>query len=113
MAAGFFNSTENRSNQVTFFYRYFLGREADATGLAFHVAAQGCQQSRVGGDMNCDTLKDGGDIGPWILAAINPSGYQSAFPNCNILNGDFNNDSVVNGADVAGMVNCMLTGNCP
>ena len=37
VAAGFFNSTENRSNQVTFFYRYFLGREADATGLAFHV----------------------------------------------------------------------------
>src|SRR5207253_10338558 len=66
-----------------------------SAGLAFHVAAQGCQQPRTGGDMNCDTLKDGADISAWVLAAINPTGYQSAFPNCNILNGDFNTDQVV------------------
>jgi hypothetical protein len=33
VARGFYNSTENRTNQVTFFYRYFLGREPDPAGL--------------------------------------------------------------------------------
>jgi Domain of unknown function (DUF4214) len=34
VANGFVNSTENRRNQVTFYYRYFLGREPDSGGLA-------------------------------------------------------------------------------
>lgn len=29
---GFYNSTENRGNQVDFYYRYFLGREAEPAG---------------------------------------------------------------------------------
>ncbi len=33
VANGFVNSTENRRNQVTFFYRYFLSREPDTGGL--------------------------------------------------------------------------------
>jgi hypothetical protein len=33
VANGFVNSTENRQNQVTFFYRYFLNRDPDAAGL--------------------------------------------------------------------------------
>jgi predicted outer membrane repeat protein len=33
VANGFVNSTENRRNQVTFFYRYFLSREPDTAGL--------------------------------------------------------------------------------
>ena len=33
VANGFVNSTENRRNQVTFFYRYFLSREPDMAGL--------------------------------------------------------------------------------
>jgi len=33
VANGFVNSTENRTNQVTFFYRYFLSREPDTGGL--------------------------------------------------------------------------------
>ena len=37
IAYGFVNSTENRRNQVTFFYRYFLSREPDTAGLNFHV----------------------------------------------------------------------------
>jgi hypothetical protein len=39
VANGFVNSTENRRNQVTFFYRYFLNREPDAPGLAAWVGA--------------------------------------------------------------------------
>jgi predicted outer membrane repeat protein len=37
IAYGFVNSTENRVNQVTFYYRYFLSREPDTAGLNFHV----------------------------------------------------------------------------
>ncbi len=37
VAFGFVNSFENRANQVTFFYRYFLGRASEPTGLNFHV----------------------------------------------------------------------------
>jgi predicted outer membrane repeat protein len=37
IAYGFVNSTENRNNQVAFFYRYFLNREPDIAGLNFHV----------------------------------------------------------------------------
>ncbi len=33
VAYGFVNSTENRTNQVTFFYRYFMTREPDTGGL--------------------------------------------------------------------------------
>ena len=37
VANGFVNSTENRTNQVTFFYRYFLNRTPDSLGLAYHI----------------------------------------------------------------------------
>lgn len=33
VAHGFYNSYENRRNQVTFFYKYFLGRTPDQAGL--------------------------------------------------------------------------------
>jgi acylphosphatase len=33
IAYGFVNSVENRTNQVNFYYRYFLGRDPDTTGL--------------------------------------------------------------------------------
>ncbi len=38
VAYGFVNSVENRRNQVTFFYRYFLSREPETAGLNFHIA---------------------------------------------------------------------------
>jgi hypothetical protein len=37
VAEGFYNSTENRTNETTFFYREFLGREPDAGGLTYWV----------------------------------------------------------------------------
>ena len=39
VAYGFVNSTENRTNQVTFFYKYFLNRNPDAGGLNNWVQA--------------------------------------------------------------------------
>ena len=37
VANSFYNSSENRSNQVSFFYRYFLGRSPDTNGSKFWV----------------------------------------------------------------------------
>ncbi len=37
VAEDFLNSTENRTNQVTFFYQYFLNRAPDSAGLASWV----------------------------------------------------------------------------
>ncbi len=37
ISAQFLNSTENLTNQVTYFYTYFLGREPDTAGLNFWV----------------------------------------------------------------------------
>ncbi|MCU0705657.1 MAG: DUF4214 domain-containing protein [Fimbriiglobus sp.] len=38
IANGFVNSTENRNNQVQFFFLYFLGRPADTFGLTYWTA---------------------------------------------------------------------------
>ncbi len=37
VASGFYNSFENRANQVAFFYRYFLDRDSEPSGLNYHV----------------------------------------------------------------------------
>jgi len=57
------------------------------------------RQWRVG-DMNCDYNVNLADINPFVLALTNPTGYQSAFPGCNILNADINGDDRVNFGDI-------------
>ncbi len=52
------------------------------------------------GDMNCDGALNFVDINPFVLALTNPSGYQAAFPDCNIMNADINGDSVVDFRDI-------------
>ncbi|MCB9855735.1 MAG: VCBS repeat-containing protein [Phycisphaerales bacterium] len=54
------------------------------------------------GDMNCDGLVNGGDIGPFVLAILDPSGYATQFAGCSIDNGDVNNDTNVDVDDVPG-----------
>jgi len=43
---------------------------------------------------------DFGDINPFVLALTNPAGYQAAFPQCDILNGDINGDGRVDFGDI-------------
>ena len=58
----------------------------------------------LAGDMNCDGLVDGLDIGPFVLALLDPTGYAMQYPDCNILNGDLIADGVVDLADIAPFV---------
>lgn len=65
------------------------------------------------GDLNCDGVTDESDIQPFVLALINPASYCVVFPNCNRIIADFNGDGIVNGADIAGFLDCLLLGVCP
>lgn len=52
------------------------------------------------GDMNCDGSVDILDINAFTLALADPTGYASAYPNCDILLGDMNNDGGTNILDI-------------
>jgi formylglycine-generating enzyme len=65
------------------------------------------------GDMNCDGLQNGLDLGAFVLALLDPSGYVAAYPGCPVGNGDFDCDEGVDTDDIEGFVDCLLTGNCP
>jgi len=58
----------------------------------------------VFGDMNCDGVRDGEDIWPFVLALVDRIAYEQAYPGCDARNADVNADGVVNNADVAGFV---------
>jgi hypothetical protein len=53
-----------------------------------------------------------GDIGPFVTAITDPAGYPAAFPACDILAADMNDDGVVSVGDIAGFV-AVLTGGTP
>ena len=65
------------------------------------------------GDMDCDGTVGFGDINPFVLALTNPSGYATAYPNCDIMNGDINADGSVNFGDINPFVALMGTGQGP
>ena len=65
------------------------------------------------GDMNCDGLVNSLDVGPFVEALLDPSGYSSAHVCCNIFNADVNGDGSVDGLDIAPFTNCVFSGNCP
>ncbi len=67
-----------------------------------------CEAGLVG-DMNCDGFVTVGDIGGFVLALTDPTGYAAAFPNCDIFNADVNNDGFVTVGDIGGFVT-LLTG---
>jgi hypothetical protein len=60
------------------------------------------------GDMNCDAVVNARDVGPFALALTSPAGYASAYPSCDIGNGDLNGDSLTGEGDVPLMVALLL-----
>jgi len=65
------------------------------------------------GDMNCDGKIDGRDVAAFVQAVLDPVQYGTDHPGCNIRNGDYTADAVVDSADLGGFTTCVLTGNCP
>ena len=62
------------------------------------------------GDLNCDGLVNLNDVAPWAEAALNPTAYVAAFPNCDITLADLNADGRIDGRDVRGLVSAILGG---
>ncbi len=90
---------------------YFIGRVVNSSFLTigdglFYVSAALPSL----GDLNCDGIVSVGDIGAFVLALTDPSGYAGQFPACDILNGDINSDSVVSVGDIAGFVALLIGG---
>lgn len=79
----------------------------DVTVVRFRDCDVVCME--LPGDMNCDGLVSVTDIGPFVLALTNPSGYGDAYPDCRILNGDLTADEQVSVGDIGGFVD-LLTG---
>ncbi len=61
----------------------------------------------TGGDMNCDGSFNAADVGPFIVALTDPSGYGTTYPGCPILHGDMDANGLVDGADVEGFVDLL------
>lgn len=61
------------------------------------------------GDMNCDGLIDGRDIGPFVLAILDPGAYATQFSGCAIENGDIDNDTNTDVDDVPGFASLLVT----
>jgi len=62
------------------------------------------------GDMNCDGLRNGLDIAPFVLAVIDPVAYESAY-DCEIVRGDMNGDGWVDAGDVLDFM-CVIMEGC-
>jgi hypothetical protein len=61
----------------------------------------------VCGDLNCDGVRDGYDVSAFVLALVNPVGYEAAYPDCNILNADCNGDGSLNALDIDPFVSAL------
>jgi hypothetical protein len=62
------------------------------------------------GDVNCNGAVDTSDIGPFVLALLDPA---AAYPNCEINRADMNADAQINGHDTQGFVSALLARPCP
>ncbi len=62
------------------------------------------------GDLNCDGLTNGLDVAPFTLALIDPVGYATAYPSCDIDLADINRDLVIDTGDVNPFVQILLGG---
>lgn len=92
----------------------FGGHNSDLGSIIIAVPACTCSAPPpvLCGDANCDGLVNTFDIDPFIMALVDPVGWQQQYPDCNILLLDFNRDGMVNALDISGFL-AALFGGCP
>ncbi len=78
---------------------------------ARHSQSLGLREHMLG-DLNCDGVVDFDDINPFVLALVNPAGYEAHYPACSWLNADINRDGLVNFDDINPFVACLVAGGC-
>jgi uncharacterized protein (DUF1501 family) len=107
---------EGRDLQVTIDFRDILAEivrhRLGNTDLAtvfpgytptFRGVTQACK-----GNLNCDDVLDTADVDPFVSAVLDPAGYQTAFPTCDINRADMNSDGLIDGRDIEGFTNSIL-----
>ena len=62
------------------------------------------------GDLNCDGVVNVDDVVPFVLALVDPAGYQTAYPGCDLLRADMNGSGTADGADIQLFVDALLGG---
>ncbi len=62
--------------------------------LADNMIVTAAAATLLAGDLNCDGAVSFNDINPFVLFLSNLAGYQTAFPNCPLANGDINSDGL-------------------
>jgi len=87
---------------------------AGATGGTFAVTSGFWTEQREGlvitsGDLNCDSDVDAGDVVPFVLALLDSAGYAINYPSCDRNNADTNDDGRVDGADIDGFLQALIT----
>lgn len=75
------------------------------SGAAYVFTGVGCP---ILGNMNCDCAVDLLDVDPFILALLDPIGYATLYPACNILRGDIQPNGGVDGGDVQGFLSLLI-----
>jgi|GEM_PF-6713671 len=60
------------------------------------------------GDMNCDGTVNLNDVAPFVQALLDPTGYDVAFPDCDITRADTDGSGGNDGADIAGLIERLL-----
>jgi len=91
-----------------------FGVSIAATGIGMgnacrHIARTACSPR---GDMNCDGVLNEIDVGPMVLALVNPTAYEQQFPNCDLLDGDMTQNGILDGVDIGPFVHCLINDTC-
>ncbi len=60
------------------------------------------------GDMNCNGAVDGADVHGFVLALIDPDGYEARYPNCDAIAADVDGDGQAGLGDVPAFVALLL-----
>jgi hypothetical protein len=63
----------------------------------------------VMGDLDCNGQVNTADIGPFVLALVDPAAYMAGYPQCDIGLADMNGDTKRDGADIQAFVIKLLT----
>jgi len=85
------------------------GNQADnsfeSAGAAYSYSLVPCPNH---GDMNCDCAVDMDDVDPFVLALLDATAYDTAYPSCEILNADILTDGNVDSRDTQGFVDLLV-----
>ncbi len=68
------------------------------------------RSAQVGWSARCEGYIDVFDLAPFVLAITDPAGYESAYPDCDIMHADCNLDGVVDFFDIDPFVELVTGG---